>query len=172
VSRKEDTKKYGEMAVRLADRIDERERYLFLKDFFGSGRLDSVRLNSRKVIQAYERLGKNYPFDSTMTGLSGLYTGREDWDKALPILEKLTLRHKNSSSVVQNLAACYQSLGHYDKAEKLLDDYMNANPAPGTNMMFVLERRLRLALVQAKFDAAHDCAVRSLVEGFHLPHAG
>ena len=152
VSRKEDTKKYGEMAVRLADRIGERERELFLYDFY-----DSEQFDKKKSIQALQRLGKNYPYDLTMLGLSQFYIDQEEWDKAIQILEKLRLRYKQRQSVIQNLSRCYQSAGFYDKAEKLLDDYVSANPKPGTDMM---SRRLRLALVQSKFDVAHDCADR------------
>ncbi len=155
VSRKEETKKYGGMAVRLAERIEERERELFLYDFY-----DSEQFDKKKSIQALERLGKNYPYDMTMLGLSGFYESQEEYEKAIPILERLHLRYKLRLSVIQSLSRCYQSAGLYDKAEKLLDDYVMASPKPGMDMMFVLERRLRLALVQSKFDVAHECADR------------
>jgi len=157
VSRTEESDKHGDIAFRLADRLEERERAGFLGGYYFSS---PPRLDSKMVVQAYQRLGKNYPYDASMMGLSDLYASWEDYDKALPILEKVILRHKNRPGVVQNLAARYQSLGRFDKAEKLLEDYMSANSAPGINMMPLLERRLRLALVQAKFDAAHDCADR------------
>jgi len=155
MDREEDAKKYGRMAVELADRIDERERCRFLSEFYMLEQLDK-----KKYLQVYQRFGKNYPDDEAIIGLTGFYMGQEEWDKAIPILEKLTLRYKQKPTVIQNLSRCYQSVGLYDKAEKLLDDYISADPKPGMNMMYDLERRLKLALVQKKFDKAHDCADR------------
>jgi len=152
VSRKEEAKKYGEMAVRLADRIAEREREYFLNGFYSQLK--------KKAIEALKRLEKNYPYDMWMVSLSEFYASQEQWDKAIPILGKVILRFPKKSSVIQTLSECYQSVGLYDKAEKLLDDYMKANPKLGSQMIFILERRLHLVLVQSKFDAAHDYADR------------
>ena len=155
VSRKEETKKYGEMAVRLADRIEERERELFLYDFY-----DSEQVDEKRAIQALKRLGENYPYDLTMLGLSEFYVSQEEWDKAIPVLEKLTLRYPKRASVIQPLLICYQCVGLYEKAEKLLDGQLGAGPKPGRETTPILSRRLKLALAQNKFDMAHDCADR------------
>jgi tetratricopeptide (TPR) repeat protein len=104
-----------------------------------------------------------------MTSLSLFYVSQEEWDKAVPILERLKLRYKKRPALVQPLWSCYQALGLYDKAEKLLGDSMSADPKPGMDIMFDLERRVRLALVQKKFDVAHNCADRLITAFPNLP---
>ena len=154
VSRKEESKKYGEMAIRLADRIAVREREYFLDTFYSFEQLHIKR------IDALKRLEKNYPYDTRTGSLSDIYAFKEEWDKAIPILERLILRFPKRYWVNEALSACYQSVGLYDKAEKLLDDCMKANPKLVSQTVTILENRARLALVQSKFDEAHDCADR------------
>jgi tetratricopeptide (TPR) repeat protein len=170
-SRSEETKKYGKMAIRLADRIEERERGFFLADFYLHEQLDK-----KKAIQVFQRLRKGYPYDPTMTGLAEFYSDQEEWDKALPILEKLISRYKQRPDFINNLSICYKDMGLYDKAEKLLDDYLSTNPDPGTDMIPILLERWSLALAQNKFDEAHNCIDR-LISAFpnlpaYLAHKG
>jgi len=168
VSRKEDAIKYGESAVRFAGRIGDRERELFLSDFYASNQFD--RLDKKKLVQAFQRLAKNYPFDPTMIGLVGFYISQEEWEKAVPILEKLILRYPQRPNVVYDLASCYRSTGEYGKAEKLLDDYLSANPELGTDTLMILWERWRVGLAQQKFDVAHDCADRVISAFPNLPN--
>jgi tetratricopeptide (TPR) repeat protein len=152
VSRKEEAKKYGEMAVRMADRLGERERDVFLSNFFMFERIDK-----KQAVQACQRLAKNYPYNQTI--LPGFYTNREEWDKAIPILEKLKLRRKKSPGIINNLLICYRSVGLYAKAEKLLEEYLGENSKP--DPPFLVQGWI-LALAQKKFDVALETADRMI----------
>ncbi len=154
-SRKEDRKKYGEMAVRFLSRIEGREREVFLGDLY-----ESEQLDQEKFVQAFQRLGKNYPYDPAMTGLTQFYMGREEWDKAIPIFEKLILRYPKRASVLQPLLSCYQAVGLYEKAEKILEDLSSTVPTAGREAVNYLSRRWALALAQRKYDVARDSADR------------
>ena len=149
-SRKEDRKKYRDIAVRLAGRIEERERALLLIDFYSSEQPDKERF-----VQAFQRLGKNYPYDPAMTGLAGFYRDKEEWDKAIPIYEKLILRYPKRDTLLPQLLDCYQSLGLYGKAEKILEDLLSADPEAGRGVPPLWSTRVDLALAQKKFDIAH-----------------
>lgn len=155
MSRTDETRKYGELAVRWADRIEERERYLFLAGYFESEPPDKT-----KALDAYRRLGAHYPYDLTMIGLAEFYTSQEEWGRAIPVLEKLILRYPRRISIVRSLLSCYQSVGRYGEAEKVLDDRLGPDPKPGRDTTSLLLNRYGLALAQNKFDIAHACAER------------
>jgi tetratricopeptide (TPR) repeat protein len=155
MDRTEDAKKYGPIAVGLADRIEERERYLFLSDFF-----ESETRNGAKSLEAYLKLGAHYPYDLTMLGLAQYYKGREEWGKAVPVLEKLLLRYPRRTAVLQMLLDCYGSVGRYSEAEKLIDDRLGPDPQPGNVTNALLGIRYDLALSQKRFEVAHDTAER------------
>ena len=155
LSRSEDARAYGEMAVRMADRICERERRPFLTDWYGSERLDRKRR-----IGEYEKLGKKYPYDLTMTGLALEYIELEEWGKAIPVLEKLLLRYPGRLNQITRLSDCYRSLGRYREAQKIIDERLGPDPQPGRDTNALLGSRYRLALTQGKFDIAHECAER------------
>ncbi len=94
-----------------------------------------------------------------MTGEDGLgrfYMGQEEWDKAIPILEKLILRYPMRDSVLSPLLSSYQALGLYERAEKLLEEHLGGEPKPEGEMIPLWSQRLDLALAQRKFDVAHD----------------
>ena len=71
----------------------------------------------------------------------------EEWDKAVPLLEKLILENqKRASAPDESLARCFAGLGLYDKAEKVLDDYINAFPnwkqqTVGSSRIYYYEKR-------------------------------
>jgi tetratricopeptide (TPR) repeat protein len=155
MGRTEDAKKYGQAAVSLADRIEERERYLFLSDFFESETRDGA-----KSLEAYLKLGAHYPYDLTMMGLAQYYKGREEWGKAIPVLEKLILRYPRRTAVLQMLLNCYGSVGRYGEAEKRIDDRLGPDPQPGNMTNALLGIRYDLALSQKKFEVAHDTVER------------
>jgi len=155
MSRTEETRRYGEMAVRWAGRIEERERYLFLADYFEFEELDKA-----KAREAYRKLDAHYPYDLTNLGLAEHSMGREEWGQAVPVLERLLLRYPGRSSVVRTLLTCYRSVGRYADAVKLLDDLTGAVAEPGTDANSLLGIRRSLALSQGQFDIAHDCAER------------
>ena len=150
-SREEDRKKYVDHAVRLAGRIMERERALLLINFYESEQPDRER-----YIRAFQRLGKNYPYDPAMTGLARFYMGQEEWDKAVPILEKLISRYPKRDSVLSPLLTSYQCLGLYEKAEELIDQNLGEDPQPERGTIPLWPQRVNLALAQKKFDIAHD----------------
>ena len=164
MARPEDWKKFGMLAVQYADRIGERERNSFLGDFYLHAWLDK-----KKAIQAFQRLEKRYPFDPAMNMMALFYSNREEWDKAIPILEKLRSRDGKSPVYINNLEISYKSMGLYDKAEKLNDEYLAANPEIGTDKLYFLQNRWTLALAQNKFDIAHDSADRLISLFPNLP---
>lgn len=152
LSRDDDAKKYADIAIRLADRIEERERRLFLYDLY------SEQPDKKKGRRELERLRKNYPYDITVSGLAQDYGAQEEWDKAIPILERLILRYPRRTSVVTNLMDCYRSVGRYREAEMLLDDRLGPDPKSGRDTSALISNRYRLALSQNKFEIAHACA--------------
>jgi tetratricopeptide (TPR) repeat protein/TolB-like protein len=155
LSRADEAKDFGERAIRLGGRIGERERRSFLYDFFMSDRLDK-----KAAAEELERLRKNYPYDRTMTDLALDRMGQEEWDAAIPILEKLILRYPQTINIVASLVDCYRSVGRYQEAEKLVDERLGTDPKPGRDTNALISSRRRLALVQGKFDVAHDCVER------------
>jgi tetratricopeptide (TPR) repeat protein len=171
MSRWEETEKYGKMAIRLADRIEERERGIFLSDVYQHEEIDK-----KKAVQAFQRFEKLYPYDLPIFDFAQLYISQEEWDKGIPILEKLILRFPKSPPAIDLLSTCYQAMGLYDKAEKFLDDYLSTNPDPRTDMIPILLKRWSLALAQNKFDEAHNYVDR-LISAFpnlptYLAHKG
>ena len=155
LSRTDEAKEYAERAIRLAGRIAERERRLFLYDYFGSDRIDK-----RKAREEIELLGKNYPYDLTMMGLAQDHMGEEEWEKAIPILEKLILRYPRRISVVTNLVNSYRCVGRYQEGEKLVDERLGSDPKPGRDTNDLISSQRRLALAQGKFDVAHEATER------------
>jgi tetratricopeptide (TPR) repeat protein len=155
LSRSDEAKTYGAQAVRLTGRIAERERHQFLCDLYGSDLLDQSR--SRLEL---ERLRADYPYDIALSGLAVDYDTREEFDKAVPVLEKLILRYPRRISVLPSLIDVYQSMGRYKEAEDLLNDRLGSDPEPGRYTSALLESRYRLALTQGQFDLARDCIER------------
>ncbi len=151
LSRKDEAKEYGERAIRLGGRIGERERRLFLYDILYNDQLDKKR-----GLRELDRLGKNYPYEISLTGLALDHMDDEEWDAAIPILEKLILRYPRRISIVEILANCYRCVGRYREGEKFVDERLGPDPKPGRDTNVLLSCRVRLAQAQGKFDVAHD----------------
>lgn len=170
--RMDDMIKYARYAFDFADRISERERLLLLAGYHEYYESVGKRLAGREkarsiwnklgprdlptALKVNERLWSLYPdFPEDTNGqlyLLDLYMELEDWDKAVLILEKLNLGGYKRPVMIQGIIECYRAMGLYGKAERILDDYVRANPDIQADMP--RSERLGLALDQGKFDDA------------------
>jgi tetratricopeptide (TPR) repeat protein len=143
-------KKYLEKAFEKSGRLPDKQRLRTRADYYRE-----CRGNWDKAAKAFKEILILYPGDRTVSlYLSGQYMNLEEWDKAIPILEKLIQENKRRNSAPdENLAQCYAGQGLYDKAEKVLDNYINAFPdrkqLVGRSRLYCYEKR-------KDFKAAHD----------------
>jgi TolB-like protein/Flp pilus assembly protein TadD len=146
-SRTSDSKKYKQKAFELSQRASERMRLLIEGDFF----TDSS-LTLEKSVAAYKRLLSLYPDDEFgAVRLSKIYAREEQWEKAVPLLEKLIEENDDDPAIHLDLADAYAGTGFPDRAEKLLDMYANKFPE---KVMDVASAAIQYAIIQRKFDGA------------------
>jgi len=151
--RKEESENYSHKVLEFSDRMSERHYLLFLAGrytyFFGQKDYD-------KALKASEKLWSRYPalFQEDVYGqwnLPQLYMEFEEYDKAIRILENLGPRYRKNSYIVQMLVQCYESTGLYEKAKKIIDDYVAARPSESADW---LGEYKSLAGRQKKYDEA------------------
>ncbi|NIN91731.1 protein kinase [bacterium] len=147
-------KKCRQKAFELADRLSDRERYHVQAAYY----MRSEKTYG-KAIEAYNKLLQLYPDDTTgNNNLGGLYRILEQWDKAIELHELNVEVSKQSKKEIPlttlNLSRSYQAKGSYDKAGKVLEDYLNYLPDNaiihrGLAMNFHCQGKYDLALVEA-----------------------
>jgi len=138
--------RYGEKAVELSDRLNIWSRYQLRGDFY-----QNFERDYDKAIDAYKSLLKLMDDDLAEYSLAQIYWDLEEYDKAIPLLEKARQRVKNNEHIVRLLAVCHAGLGDFDRAEKVLDEYLEANPKVSANFLHI---RAVYAADQGKFDEA------------------
>ena len=170
-TRIDDMIKSYQKALDFSDRMSERERLLLQAEFYQFYRSQSrysklaeadipastiAKLGpktSGEAMDVLERLASLYPHFfgdlAYLTDLSTIYTEREEWDKAISVLEKAMTTEQGRRSLFQRLLNCYRGKGQFDKAEKVLDDMALANPKVPSDSV-----RRDLALDQKRFDEA------------------
>ena len=122
--RADDAKAYALRAAGLADRMSERERGEFLYLFHDRYTGDEV-----KKRQSLERLCRFYPddrFGSTL--LLGYYADREEWAGGLPLAERAWDANRGDANLTGKLAQFYENTGRADQAERVLGEFIEANP--------------------------------------------
>jgi len=132
-------------AFDFKDRVSDRERYIIEGDYY--------RLSEKtygKAIDSYQKLLALYPEDYIAnTNLGVLYTGLEEWDKAI---ERYQLLLKGNDAIVYgNLVECLQAKGDLENARQVLQDYLSRvgdTPFVRSRLaqVYALEGRTDLAL--------------------------
>jgi len=143
---KEEKIRIGTKAIALSDRLNIWSRYNLQGSFYRS-----VQKDYGKAIAAYEKLLTLMNDDMAGYRLAQIYWDQEEYHKAIPVLEKIKLIALDNESVFRLLAICYASAGDYDKATKVLDDYLVAHPKVTPNFLHI---RAVYAADQSKFDEA------------------
>lgn len=116
-----EAKKYAQKAYDLIDSVSEREGYWI--------RVNYYRLfgQNDKAVEELEELLAIYPDDSTRIDLAILYMNRGDWYKAIEHYEYM-LRKSHWKGLYRNLISTYRNVGLYDKAESMLNLYLEKVP--------------------------------------------
>jgi tetratricopeptide (TPR) repeat protein/tRNA A-37 threonylcarbamoyl transferase component Bud32 len=113
--------RYQKKALEFSGRISERERLLIQSQ---------AETDAGKAIEICKDLIAIYPDD--MRGhqtLGGYYFMLEDWDNALEQYEwGYKASGKENPILVSNLAELFLAKGMYEKAEKILEDYLDTFP--------------------------------------------
>jgi serine/threonine protein kinase/Tfp pilus assembly protein PilF len=139
-------KKYLQYALKLTDRVSDRERYTIQGDFYATS-----EKTYDKSIEAYEKLLQLYPDDLTgNNNLGMLYLYIEEWDKAIERCEVCIQNKDKSYFGYNNQAQAYAAKGLYDKAEEVLQYYLN-NVSDDNNIRRYLAVNF---LIQGKYDLA------------------
>jgi TolB-like protein len=175
----EDMIKSYQKALELSDRMSERERLLLQAEFYhfyrrqgGSKKLTGADISAStltkigpketgEAIDILERLGSLYPdfFDTwCLNQLLNIYIEREEWDKAISILENPMTTKLGKRDLSQRLFRCYLAKGEFDKAEKVLDELVLAYPKD--NFDFI---RKDLALDRGRYDEYLGYAQKDIV---------
>jgi tetratricopeptide (TPR) repeat protein len=83
----------------------------------------------RKAIDAYAKAVELFPdHASARHNLALQYDRLERFQESIPMYEDLRRRGMTATSLYTNLAEDYQVLGEFDKADKVLQDYLQRNP--------------------------------------------
>jgi tetratricopeptide (TPR) repeat protein len=138
--------RYGEMAVENSDRLNVWSRYQARGDFY-----QNFKRDYEKAIAAYEGLLKLMDDDLAEFSLAQIYWDLEEYDKAIPFLEKARPRIKDNEHIVRLLAVCHAGQGDLARAEQVLDEHLETNSKVSMNFLHL---RAVYAADQGKFDEA------------------
>jgi len=138
-------KEYIKQAFELADRLPDRERYQIQGDYY----FLTIK-NYDKAIEAYSKLLELYPDDIVgNNNLGRLYWLIGEEEKAIERFE-VNIRNKDFTAIssYSNAAQNYAAQGMYDRAEEILESYLN-----NISDNHLIRWRLALTyLCQGKFD--------------------
>jgi tetratricopeptide (TPR) repeat protein len=138
--------RYGEKAVELSDRLNIWSRYQLRGDFY-----QNFNRDYEKAIAAYKSLLELMGDDLAEYSLAQIYWDLEEYDKAIPLLEKARHRVKDNEYIIRLLAVCHAGRGDFARAENVLDEHLAANPKVSANFLHI---RAVYAADQGKFDEA------------------
>jgi len=122
--------RFGEKAVEFSDRLNVWSRYQARGDFY-----QNFKKDYDKAIAAYKTLLELMGDDLAEYSLAQIYWDLEEFDKAIPLLEKARLRVTNAENYVRLLAVCQAGRGDIGQALKTMDEYFAANPDVSMNFL-------------------------------------
>lgn len=149
--REEDMKTFRRKTLDLSRRLSDRDRDELEFQFYISleGGKDEAR-----ALKALERLCRNYPEDRSGTvRLLGIYLKHEQWDKATPVAERAWSANKSDIDFCDRLAICYSNLGSWDRAERVLSEFIDRNPGQ-TDWRYAVSLRAKALTRLGKLDRA------------------
>ncbi len=110
-------------ALELSDRISDRERYQIEGQFY----FQSERTYDQ-AIEAFNKLIDLYPDDQLGNSyLGNIYYDIEEWEKAIE-KHKICVGFQNDILNCGNLVYGYQSIGLYDNARQVWEDFLKTEP--------------------------------------------
>lgn len=150
--REEEAREYLRKAVDLSERMSERERGQTRVLFYESYEKDVPRM-----LESLETLCRFYPDDwFGSSRLMQICTREEDWDRALRLGEqswRANVANSNTGwSILENLVMACENLGQADRAESLLDEYLEDPSARFSNS--ARQYRSNLLVRRGRFEAA------------------
>jgi tetratricopeptide (TPR) repeat protein len=153
--REDDETRYVRMAVDRSDRLSEKERGDLRILFYTSYEKDPV-----KERKALERLCLFHPDDRFGSRrLASSYVDQEEWERALPIAQRGWSANKAELILCLALVRCYLNLDSADKAEKVLDEFIESFP-DNPNFHMILRTRMMCHLYRNDVEAALGDAER------------
>ncbi len=125
LGRRTKAKELFQTALKLTDRLSDRERYRIEADFYSRS-----EITYDKAFEAYEKLLEIYPDErGARHNLAVLYGRIEDDQKAIEHYEILIKEHKTDFIITYtNLASIYEDHGLFDKAKKVYEEFLNNFP--------------------------------------------
>ena len=142
-------KKWLQKAIELKDRVSERERFQIQGGFYTA----SVKTHD-KAFEAYNKLLELYPDDLIGNeNLGILYFDIEEWDKAIERFEVCIQNMPEFYGPYAYQADAYRAKGLYEKAEEVLENYLNNFPDHALihshlAINYLVQGRYNLALVE------------------------
>ncbi len=141
-------KMYREKALALGSRLPDRERWRIEGMYYWSDK------TLERSVEAFSKLLALYPWDLDAANDLGVlyFRSYEDYEKAIEIYEKIFEYYPviKSQVFLGNLSSFYCLTGRFEKAEKVLEDYLKKVGEHRIIHLSLGETYLR----QGKFDAA------------------
>ncbi|MCX6568293.1 MAG: hypothetical protein NT147_04495 [Candidatus Aminicenantes bacterium] len=138
--------RYGAKAVEFSDRLNVWARYQVRGDFY-----QSFQRDYDKAIAAYQGLLAIMHDDLAEYSLAQIYQDLEEYEKAIPLLEKARYRVKDNEYIIRLMAECRAAYGLVDEAIKLLDEHQAGNSKVSEKFLRI---RANFAAIQGRFDEA------------------
>ena len=114
-----EARKYFLMAMKLIDRVSERERLRIQGDYYIQSEMHD------KAIEVYKRLLELYPEDWIGNNSLGLiYNNMEEWDKGIERFEVNVKNKVENPYSYENIAWALRAKGMYEKTEEILRDHL------------------------------------------------
>ncbi len=114
-----EARKYFLMAMKLIDRVSERERLRIQGDYYIQSEMRD------KAIDVYKTLLDLYPEDWIGNNSLGLiYNSMEEWDKGIERFEVNVKNKVENPYSYENISFAYRAKGMYAKTEEILRDHL------------------------------------------------
>jgi tetratricopeptide (TPR) repeat protein/TolB-like protein/predicted Ser/Thr protein kinase len=159
-------RQYAERALQHVDRLTPRERF-YIEGYYYSDRTETLG----KAIDAYKKGLDVYPdAASSRNNLGFLYVRLERYDDAIREFEDLRRRSFEFPGSYAMLASAYASLGAFDKAQAVLEQFLREHPDASLAHL-VLGNVLLLSDRIDEAATAYEQAAQLAPQG-PLPHLG
>jgi eukaryotic-like serine/threonine-protein kinase len=139
-------RQFAERALQHVDRLTPRERY-YIEAYYYSDRTETIG----KAIEAYRKGLELYPdAASSRNNVALLYLQLERYDEAIREYEELRRRKFEFPGTYTSLSNAYASIGAFDKAQAVLDQFLQEHPDSALGYRGVGD----VAIVSGKLDDA------------------